>query len=334
MAISKLILNGDVQMDVTSNTNAANNMLNGVIGTKNDGTSITGNIATKSSADLTASGSVVTAPAGYYATSATKSVTEGSAFPPAVTITKNPTFSINSSTAVVTASYAGSSSITPTVSSGYISQGTAGTIYTTGTSTYTLTSKAAATIYPSTADQTISSYRWLTGTQTIKSVTTTNLTASNIAEGVVVKVGDSTNASRITQITGTHSGVSTYTATITGTGTANTCYVSYNNIKYYSAGTFQFIPGNNLYVYLNTPYDSNRKIYLNGLPVGNQSGEVISYNMTLQSYDTIITLGVPIYITTPTISITSSGFYDVTNYANANVDIADSSAQIIRWIEV
>lgn len=318
MAIAKVILNGETLMDVTSNTNATGNMLNGVVGTKNDGTSVTGNIATKTSsnltvsgatvtapagyyaaaaskavtttthpnptatiasstgvvtashtqttgyvtsgtttgtlnlttqagktvtptesaqtavasyrwttgpvsvaaisstyvgtgiarksaADLTASGSTVTAPVGYYATAASKSVAAGSAFPPAVTITKNPTIGVNTS-GVVTASYNGSSSITPTVNAGYISQGTAGTISTTGTSTYQLTSKAAATYYPSTADQTIASQRWLVGNQTIKSVTTSNLTASNIAQGVVVKVGDSSNASRITQVTGTFVG--------------------------------------------------------------------------------------------------------------------------------
>ena len=121
----------------------------------------------------------------------------GSAFPPATTITQAPTFSMNSATGVVTASYTGSSSITPTVTSGYISRGTAGTISITGTSTYQLTSKAAATYYPSTADQTIASQRWLVGNQTIKSVTTSNLTAANIAKGVVVKVGDANNASRI-----------------------------------------------------------------------------------------------------------------------------------------
>lgn len=163
-------------------------------------------VTTRSAANLTASGSTVTAPAGYYSSAVSKAVAAGSAFPPAVTITKAPTFSMNSATGVVTASYTGSSSITPTVTSGWVSNGTAGTISTTGTSTYQLTSKAAATIYPSTADQTIASYRWLTGTQTIKSVTTSNLTAENIAEGVVVKVGDSSNASRIAQITGTHSG--------------------------------------------------------------------------------------------------------------------------------
>ena len=72
MAISKLILNGDVQMDVTSDTVSASRLLNGYTATKNDGTKVTGNIATKSAADMTTSGSTVTAAAGYYATATSK----------------------------------------------------------------------------------------------------------------------------------------------------------------------------------------------------------------------------------------------------------------------
>ena len=85
-----------------------------------------------------------------------------------------------------------------TAPAGYVAAGT-----TTGT--LNLTTKAAATYNTSTADQTIASNRWLTGAQTIKSVTTSNLTAANIKSGVVVKVGDANNASRITQVTGTYS---------------------------------------------------------------------------------------------------------------------------------
>lgn len=42
MAISKLILNGEVQMDVTSDTVEANKLLSGETATKNDGTKVTG----------------------------------------------------------------------------------------------------------------------------------------------------------------------------------------------------------------------------------------------------------------------------------------------------
>lgn len=134
----------------------------------------------KSAADLTASLSTVTVPAGYYSTQVTKNVTSAAAFAPAVTLT--------SSTGVVTG--------TNTFTSAYYAASTK-------TSTINLTTQAAQTINTSTADQTIASYRWLTGVQTIKSVTYTGLAASQIASGVTVKIGDANNASRITQVVGT-----------------------------------------------------------------------------------------------------------------------------------
>ena len=83
-----------------------------------NGTKYSGSIATKTSSDLTASGATVTAPAGYYASAASKSIASGSATTPATTISVTPTISVNSSTGVITASVNGSQSITPTVSAG------------------------------------------------------------------------------------------------------------------------------------------------------------------------------------------------------------------------
>ena len=80
MAISKIIYKsspsaaGETWMDVTGKTVTASSMLNGVTSLKNDGTDITGNIASKTSSDLTVSGATVTVPAGHYASQATKSV--------------------------------------------------------------------------------------------------------------------------------------------------------------------------------------------------------------------------------------------------------------------
>ena len=74
----------------------------------------------------------------------------------------------------------------------------------------TITSKAAATYYPSTSDQTISSGQYLSGAQTIKAVTTTNISAANIKYGVTAEVGDSVDSDRVTSVTGT------FTATPTG----------------------------------------------------------------------------------------------------------------------
>lgn len=167
-------------------------------------------IAKRSSTNLTASGATVTAPAGYYAEAATKSVASGSASTPATTITANPTISVSSS-GLITSSVSGSKSITPTVNAGYVSSGTAGTVSVSGSKTQQLTTKAATAIYPSTTDQTIASGTYLTGTQTIKAVTVSGLSAGNIASGVTVKVGDSADDDRITSVTGTLSFVTYYT---------------------------------------------------------------------------------------------------------------------------
>ena len=85
MAVSKVVLNGTTLMDTTQKTVTAETMLNGTTALKNDGTDITGNIATKTSSNMTVSGATVTAPAGYYASSASKSVATGTAGTPTAT---------------------------------------------------------------------------------------------------------------------------------------------------------------------------------------------------------------------------------------------------------
>lgn len=64
--------------------------------------------------------------------------------------------------------------------------------------------KAAATYYPSSSDQSVTANQWLTGAQTFKGVVLTNLTAANIKNGVVVQVGDAQKSNRIAEITGTY----------------------------------------------------------------------------------------------------------------------------------
>lgn len=76
----------------------------------------------------------------------------------------------------------------------------------TGTVSQNLATKAAATYNVSSSNQTIAANQYLTGAQTIRGVTVSNLTAANIKSGVTVTVGDSANASRITSVTGTYSG--------------------------------------------------------------------------------------------------------------------------------
>ena len=199
---NKVIFNNQTVIDISDTTATANKIVSGYGAYGADGGWMDGAIASKSSSDLTASGATVTAPAGYYSAAATKTISSGSAATPATTITANPAISVNAS-GLITATVSGSQNITPTVSAGYVSSGTAGQITVSGSNTSQLITKAAETYYPSLSDQTVSAAQYLTGTQTIKAVTVTNLSAANIAAGVTVKVGDSDDDDRVTSVTGT-----------------------------------------------------------------------------------------------------------------------------------
>ena len=78
---------------------------------------------TKTSSDLTASGATVTAPAGYYASDATKSVASGSVTAPSTISGSGASVSTGTNTITLTKTV----SVTPNVTAaGYISSGTAG----------------------------------------------------------------------------------------------------------------------------------------------------------------------------------------------------------------
>ena len=160
MAVAKVILNGTTLIDTTQKTVTAASMLNGITALKNDGTDITGSIASKTSSDLTASGDTITAPAGYYASSASKAVSSGTAGTP--TATKG-TVSSNSV------------SVTPSVTNttGYITGGTK-----TGTPV------------------TVSASELVSGTKTISASGTTDVT--NYASASVASGSATTPATTIT----------------------------------------------------------------------------------------------------------------------------------------
>lgn len=166
-------------------------MLNGVTAYAN-GTKYTGSITTKTSSDLSASGATVTAPAGYYASSASKSVASGSATAPSTISGTSATVSTGTNTLTLSKTI----SVTPTVSAGYVSSGTAGNSDVSLTAS--VTTKAAATITPGTSNQTIASGTYLTGAQTISG--DANLVAGNIKSGVsIFGVAGSLTAATVSQ---------------------------------------------------------------------------------------------------------------------------------------
>lgn len=149
-------------------------MLSGATAYAN-GTKYTGTIATKSASDLTASGATVTVPAGYYASQQTKSVSNGSATAPSTISGTSATVSTGSNTLTLTKSV----SVTPVVTAGYVSSGTAAN--SSVSLTASVTTKAAATITPGTSSQEIAAGTYLTGKQTIAG--DADLVASNIVYG-------------------------------------------------------------------------------------------------------------------------------------------------------
>lgn len=100
------------------------------------------------------SGVSIVAPAGYYENTATKNMPSGSATTPATTITANPAISVNTTTGLITATASASQSVTPTVSAGYVSSGTAGTVSVSGSNTSQLSTQAGTTIAPTESEQT------------------------------------------------------------------------------------------------------------------------------------------------------------------------------------
>ena len=176
----------------------------------NSSVSLTASVNTRSSSDLTASGATVTAPAGYYASQATKSVASGSVTAPSSISGTSATVSTGTNTLTLTKTV----SVTPSVTTqGYITSGTAGN--SSVSLTASVTTKGATTYNTSSSDQTIASGTYLTGTQTIKAVTVSGLSADKILSGTTVKIGDANDDDRIASV----SGSVTFQTIYTGSGT-------------------------------------------------------------------------------------------------------------------
>ena len=129
----------------------------------------------RDSTDLTVSGATVNVPAGYYDAAASKTVASGSATVSGSAQGTGSLFAYGTNNIMANID----ALITPTVTEGYISVGTEGSVRIQAT--INLVTKTAETYMPGTTSQTISSGRYLIGDQTIRG--DANLVGENIIVG-------------------------------------------------------------------------------------------------------------------------------------------------------
>ena len=135
-------------------------------------------IQTRSSDDLSASGSIITVPSGYYATSASKAISSGEIYVQNINFNNYPpigTITLNSETGnihIARDKYLGTL-IGKVSTAGYVNTSTIGTGELTLNSIstdYQLPTASASTYTPSSTTQTIPSGVYLTGVQTIEPI--------------------------------------------------------------------------------------------------------------------------------------------------------------------
>lgn len=146
-------------------------------------------IARKSSTDLTASGATVSVPAGYYSSAASKAVSSGSATAPASISGTTATVSTGTNTLTLTKTV----SVTPSVSAGYISAGTA------GNSSVSLTANVTVNPTPTASGATVTIPAGYYSAQTTKSVSSGSATGPSSLSGTSATISTGTNTLTLTK---------------------------------------------------------------------------------------------------------------------------------------
>ena len=183
---------------------------------------------------------------GWFGSTTALTVASGSASTPATTIAQAPTISITTATGVITANYNKTQSVTPTVIAGWITEGTAGTISTTGNNTLTLPN-AGVSLSGNTFSLTPG---WIKSTTSL-SVTTVSVTASNASKS-------STNFTQavLSVPTGYVSATTVTGASFANSASSGTTYLDISNT------TGAPILASEGYLYINKGYTDNVRISL------------------------------------------------------------------------
>lgn len=146
-------------------------------------------VTQRSSTDLTASGATVSVPAGYYASSASKAVAGGSATNSGTASASSATITTGTNTITLSKAV----SITPTVSAGYISSGTAGNV------TVSLTGSATIDPTPTASGKTVTIPAGYYTESTTKDVSTGSATGPSSLSGSSATITTGTNTITLTK---------------------------------------------------------------------------------------------------------------------------------------
>lgn len=243
-------------------------------------------IAQNDSTDLTASGATVTAPAGYYATSASKTVASGTLSNLDIPIAENSlTLSVNASGVVHAELDEIHTGATPVSQSGWIDSSSTIDVFAYGSKEIQLNTQAATTITPTESSQTaVAANTYTTGAVTVGAISSTYV-GSGIAQNDSTDL--SASGATVTASAGYYaeSASKTVASGSAGTPSASKGTVSNNSVSV-------------------TPSVTNTTGYITG---GTKTGTAVTVSAS--------------ELVSGTKSITANGTEDVTNYASVTVAV-------------
>ena len=162
---------------------------------------------------------------------------------------------------------------------------------------------------------------------TANNVTLIDLTADTVTASTLMQGYTAHDASGA-PITGTASAGRSYTITLSDQGHATNCYVQLNHvgtIYYTSNTTIDFQSGDELYIHCRSGR-AGGTIAVNGDTVASTTSGAAEYTLELPDSDIMVDLSyglstASIDVTIPSISITTNGVHDVSDYALADVNV-------------
>ena len=305
--------------DTSDATVTSGSMLNGVTAYGSSG-KVTGNIATKTSSDLTASGDTVTVPAGYYASQVTKAVVAGTAGTPSATkgTVSNHSVSVTPSVANTTGYITGGTK-TGTAVSVSASELVSGTYSVTSSGTKDVTNYASASVPAGsvTAPSSISgtSATVSTGTNTLTLSKTVSVTPSVTTAGYVSS-GTAGNSS--VSLTASVNICSSSSLTASGaTVTAPAGYYASSASKTVSSGTE------------GTPTATKGTVSNHSVSVTPSVTNSAGYISGSTKTGTAVTVSAS-ELVSGTYTVDSSGTKNVTNYTYASVAAGGATASATK----